>query len=121
MAYFEGVEVGDEVESVVYGKGSVVGRQVEGKAFVVDFEVGTTGYFNLDGRTHLHQNQTLFYPGVKVIPPKRTVMKEVTIYANVYHDCVVPHTNKGAACGQAVECAIAVAIPCVGKYPVEVE
>jgi len=123
MAYFSNIHEGDKVESLVYGEGVV--KTIEGKAeqnfmILVLFIDGLKVWYTADGIANTFERQTLFYPGVKVVPPKKIVEKTITQYANVRENGnVYYHETELAAKRNAAPNSVAVAVKLTGTYIVE--
>lgn len=125
MEYFDGVKVGDRVESLIHGEGVVKSTTyTEDYPLYVFFNNGMVLAFTFDGVYYPNQSQTLFWPGVKVIPserPKRMVERQVTLWVNVYPNCVTDHSSEEKARRVASPKAIATAVLCTGTYMLEGE
>lgn len=80
--YFSEIKVGDKVESLEFGEGSLlkvhIPYELVDPEFCLECQfknekhdfVNKYFLYNLEGKRYRQDYQTLFYPGVKVIAPK---------------------------------------------------
>jgi len=122
---FKDAEVGDEVYSMLYGKGKILNTShLFSYPLLIEFFHGRKSY-NLKGyNDNNHHQPTLFWSKPEIKAPekaKRLVTKTITKYINIYP---TPHSTGGyynsmevakrAACGPIIA-----TIPVTGEYLVE--
>lgn len=125
---FRNVKPGQTLYSLIHGE-ITVKANCQSDNFplkVIDSDGSNFAYTNEGYYWKDRHRCFLYWAKPEIIPPPKPkvfVDKAVTVFANVYPDgraaCV--HTTEDAARDSAGPRAVAVAVPCIGKFRVEEE